>query len=74
MERSEIEQINRERLEGWRRKLVESHATPILLVGVGHDEKKGLCVLCTTEEMTNEETTNFLLGAYNMLKRGMKQT
>lgn len=67
MERDEIETICRERLAGWQKRLVEEHATPVLLVSVGHDHKKGQVVLSTTEEMSDEEVMLFLQGALNVL-------
>ena len=37
----DTERITRERLEEWRRVLQRAHATPALLLGVGHDEHDG---------------------------------
>ena len=70
MNAAEIEAIGRERLEGWRNRLVNEHSTPILLVGVGHDHKKGQVTLCVPEEMSDEEIKYFLMGALNMLRAG----
>lgn len=72
MRAEEIQTICRERLEGWQKRLVQEHSTPILLVGVGHDNKTGQVVLCIPEEMTNREVMHFLQGALNMIKMGRK--
>lgn len=45
-----IEKICRERIGGWVEKLVREHSTPLLLVGVGHDAKRGQITLCTLDE------------------------
>jgi len=72
MRTDEIETIGRDRLEGWRKRLVDEHSTPILLVGVGHDHRTGQIVLCIPEEMTDVEVMHFLEGALNMLRVGRK--
>jgi len=69
----EIEAICQERLGEWTKRLVGEHATPIVLVGVGHDHKSGQLVLCTTEEMSNDEIMNFLAGALFMMQTGKMQ-
>lgn len=46
----ETEQITNDRLNKWKRRLAQSHATPLLLVGVGHDWNIGKLVLCTLDE------------------------
>ena len=74
MEKTEIETVCRDRLGGWTKRLVEEHSTPILLVGVGHDHKKGQVVLCMPEEMSDQEVMHFLQGALNMMKLGKKVT
>lgn len=74
-ERMTDDQINAictERLGRWQKGLIEQHATPVLLVSVGHDEKKGQIVLSTTEEMQYEEIILFLEGALNLLKTGSR--
>jgi hypothetical protein len=59
----EVERICRERLEAWGKRLAEAHATPVLLLGVGHDHRSGEAVLVTTEDMPEEhlrEIVSFL--------------
>lgn len=61
------EQITDERLDRWKKRLSESHSTPILLMGVGHDHVFGRPVLCTTEDITNEQLCVFLRAAIDAL-------
>ena len=49
------EQITDERLDRWKKRLSESHATPIALIGIGHDHVSGQRVLCTVEHISTEE-------------------
>jgi hypothetical protein len=64
----EIESICQERLGRWTKRLVEEHSTPVVLVAVGHDHKKGQLTICTTEEMTDPEIKLFLEGALSRLR------
>lgn len=50
MTKKELAAITVERLEGWGRVIVENHATPMLLVGVGHDHVSGNLHLCIPED------------------------
>jgi len=65
-----VEQITAERLLRWSKRLSQAHATPILLVAVGHDEVSGQIVLCTLdeEELTNSKLRAFLEYAIKELK------
>lgn len=67
MKQDEIETICKERLDKWAKRLVGDHATPVLVLGVCHDEKQGQVVLCTTEEMTEPELIIFVRGTLNIL-------
>jgi hypothetical protein len=65
-----IAEINADRLDRWTKRLLSSHATALVMVGVGHDHKKGQLVLCTTEDgPSNEELAGFLRWAANQLER-----
>jgi len=44
-----------ERLGRWKNKLSAAHATPVCLIGVGHDHNTGQLVVCTTEEINDAE-------------------
>jgi len=59
------DEITRERLERWSQKLEKEHATPMCLVGVGHDQKSGQLVVCLPDgpQMTNQLVANILRAA-----------
>jgi hypothetical protein len=44
------ERITKERLASWEEKFRIQHATPILLVGIGHDWNSGQGVACVVDE------------------------
>lgn len=69
MNNQEIESICTERLGRWQKRLVDEHATPVLLLGVGHDHKSGQTVLCTLEDLTDAELMIFLEGTINILRQ-----
>ena len=50
MTTSEIDSINRTRLDTWRKHLTAGHSTPIILLGVGHDAVSGQWCVCTLED------------------------
>jgi hypothetical protein len=62
-----VEAITHERLARWERKLAGEHATPILLLGVGHDHVSGQLVICTCEEVSDAQLVAFLRAALEML-------
>lgn len=66
-----VRKITHERLGSWEKRLVNSHATPALLLGVGHDHVKGQLVVCVTEDRSNEEIILLLQGAITELKKQM---
>ena len=53
----------------WTDDLVGDHATPLLL-GIGHDDKKGSLSICTVQEMDTEKITFFLAQALDRLMDG----
>ncbi len=55
-----VEGITTERLDGWAKQLINAHATPVLLLGVGHDHVSGQIHLIVTENMTPAEIRAFL--------------
>lgn len=62
-----IRQICTQRLAMWTDDLVGDHATPVLLLGIGHDDKKGSISICTNEEVETGHLVGFLLYAVNQL-------
>lgn len=49
-----IRRITVERLDGWAARLVQEHATPMLLMGIGHDHTSGQVVICCVEDSSDE--------------------
>lgn len=60
MDDSKIYEITIHRLQRWSLKLRADHATPLCLVGVGHDHKLGQLVVCVPEEFTNFDIIEIL--------------
>lgn len=69
MTANEIRQINKLRLEGWADVLTKQHATPVLLIGVGHDHAGGKFHICTTEDCEDETLLEVLESITTNLKR-----
>lgn len=62
------EEITKIRLHGWKKRLAENKATPVLMVGVGIEGKEtGRLVVIATEERTDEEIRGFLTYALMQL-------
>lgn len=68
MTRDKIHKINVERLGRWKNKLVDNHATPVMLLGVGHDHKEGELQICITEERTDQQIYLLLKEACRMME------
>lgn len=51
----QINYINLNRLRKWGNKLRDDHATALILVGIGHDHKKGKTFFCTAEDLPDGE-------------------
>jgi hypothetical protein len=60
--------ITRERLGSWENKFEGAHATPVLLIGVGHDHVSGQIVICVTEGLTDGQIVLFLENALKQLR------
>ena len=69
----EIKAICIQRLGSWTSRLTENHATPVVLVGVGHDHKGGQVVICTAEEMSRKDIIAFLAVTVNKLVKQERQ-
>ncbi len=63
----DTKKITSTRLASWQKKLGDAHATPVLLVGVGHDHASGRTVVVTTEDMPIGELKLFLQEAIRQL-------
>lgn len=66
-----VETITAERLARWSKRLSESHATPLLLLAVGHDHVSGQLVICTLEEpeISNSAIRGYLEATLRALPR-----
>lgn len=60
--------ITRDRLAEWAIKLNEQHATPVLLIGVGHDYASGELVMCTMEQIHDADVILMVKGALKALE------
>lgn len=69
MRREQINKINVGRLSRWKDRLNDTHATPVLMIGVGHDHYNGKVILCTTEDLTDSELLLFMQDACRQLEQ-----
>lgn len=67
MAKVEVKPINWERMNRWRERLNENESTPVVLVGVGHNQHTGRIFVLATEERTDEEIIIFLQAALAQL-------
>lgn len=71
MDRQQVETICDTRLGSWKKRLVQSQATPIALLGMGHDWNSGKLIFCTTEDMPTDQIILTLLSAAKSLLEAM---
>ena len=69
MDDNKIEQIWCERIPSWAAKLQSEHATPVILIGVGHDHKSGQLVICVPEDFTDSIIMDLLDAAICHLEK-----
>ena len=70
MNDTRVREICKQRLGLWTDDLVGDHATPVLLLGIGHDDKKGNISICTVEEMERDKLIKFVAHALDRLLEG----
>lgn len=63
----QTERITRERLDEWAQTLAEHHATPILLVAIGHDETTGQLHVCVPEDVSSATIRQLVAYAYQLI-------
>lgn len=68
MPKVDVKKITGARLSRWGNKLISEHATPALLLGIGHDHVSGRIILCVTEDRSDTELIAFLEAAIIALK------
>jgi len=66
----ELRLVIAERLHRWGERLADGHATPVVLVGVGHDHALGQILVVTLDEheIRAEVIVAFLLSAVDQLR------
>jgi len=69
VDRKDIHQITRDRLDSWLIRLVEQHSTPVLLLGVGHDHRSGQLTVITLEGLPDQDVETFLSFALDKLNQ-----
>ena len=75
MTADEIRAVCAERLAGrWTERMLQTHATPVCLIGVGHDHAQGQIVIATMEdpEVTDQMIAAFLRWAAVQLDPGQE--
>lgn len=62
-----IRQICKDRLAMWTEDLVGDHATPLLLLGLGHDHKQGTISIHTNQEVKEDDMIAWIAMALDRL-------
>ena len=62
-ESMDTDTITQDRFASWSEKLLESKATPMLVIGMGHDDHNGEVVIVTCADVKNETIRAALLFA-----------
>lgn len=65
--------ITQQRLNEWLYKLQADDATPILLLGVGHNRNRGKLVVCCTRDISDEDLLLFVRGALKRLEEAFRR-
>ena len=64
-----VEQITPELLKRWGKRLIALHATPLLIVAIGHDHVSGELTVLTCEDMCDRDLCTIFRGALAALER-----
>jgi hypothetical protein len=67
MPRVQTSRITRERLDEWAETLDQAHATPMLMVAVGHDEQVGEMHVIVPDGVDRDQVKIFLRAALREL-------
>jgi hypothetical protein len=59
--------ITQERLDAWQELLDIQHATPIMLLAVGHDSRAGEVHVCVPDDLTSAAVRSLLVAALQEL-------
>ncbi len=63
-----VRKITRGRMREWASNLVQKHHTPILVIGMGHDQVAGQLSVISIESLTNQELELSLQRAIDFIK------
>jgi len=64
-----VKQITPERLKRWGKRLIALHATPLVLVAIGHDQVSGQLSVIRCEEISDRDLRIILSEALAALER-----
>ena len=64
-----VAHINAERLSSWANILLQHHATPAVLIGIGHDDRSGEIRIITCEELPDDFVLQMLRFAIAQLEK-----
>lgn len=64
-----IAEITIQRVSQWAQKVIDEHATPVLMLSVGHDHHSGTVVVSSCEETDDAELLLWLHGAQQLLTK-----
>jgi hypothetical protein len=62
-----VKALNDEIMGRWKVKLIRQNASPVVLIGVGHDKNEGVINIFISEKKTKEEIKNLLAYAFKHL-------
>ena len=61
-------QITTERLRSWSERLAEHNATPVVLIGVGHEHNSGEVILCIPAGPTDDQIVMAIVFALQQIR------
>jgi hypothetical protein len=68
MTKDEIRRINEEQLKRWTEQMVAQHSTPLLIVGIGHDQHGGQLTVISVDNIDADTLAAYIRHAYDRLK------
>lgn len=68
MEKELLEEIYEARWLSWKKEIIDSNSTPLLLLSMGHGDKIGDFLISTCEEISVETIEELLVAAWWQLK------
>jgi len=68
LKRSTVRTIGGQRLNRWLCRLVDQHAMPFALVGIGHDDHSGEVTICACEDVSDADLLSVMRGVVRLLE------